>query len=151
MKKSILIVLLSSISLLNHSSDLTTTNKMVDLKQKKLYLEDSYANARMRLFSLFAIAIGISGFSATFFCSNSKCISEKFNSLLCCGCPNIYREYEKTPSPSLLSDKIIGSTIITASITALIPHILEAYNDLQKASKKIAEIEQQIKMLGSVN
>lgn len=146
MKKSILIVLLSSISLLNHSSDLTTTNKKIVLKQEKLYLEDSYANARMRLFSLFAVAIGVSGLGATLFCPGFKCIREEINKHIG-GYFTIYREYEKTPSPSLLSDKIIGSTIITASITALIPHMLEAYNDLQKASKKIAEIEQQIKML----
>ena len=147
MKKSILIVLLSFVSLLNHSSDLTTTHENLHLlKKEKLYLEDSYANARMRLFSLFAVAIGVSGLSATLFCSNFKCLHEEMNKHIG-GYFTIYKEYEKTPSPSLLSDKIRGSTIITASITALIPHMLEAYNDLQKASKKIAEIGQQIKML----
>lgn len=146
MKKSILILLLSSISLLNHSSDLTTTNKRANLKYEKRYLEDSYTNARIRLFSLFAIAIGISGFSSTLFCSKFKCILEEINNHLS-GYFTIYKEYEKTLSPSLLSDKIIGSTIITASITALIPHMIDAYNDLQKASKKIAEIEQQINKL----
>ena len=148
MKKSMLILLLSSIGLLNHSSDLTLSAKNAELKylmSEKLTWQKNYKNARTRIFGIVTIAISASGVI-------SKMWPSSHIPIYICPCYNPKDKMSYAcAGAGAPPDKTTIFTAIAAITTILMSNMLNAYNDLQEASKKITEIEQQIKMLGSVN